>query len=199
MRILACSDLHCDQDVTRRILALAGDVDALVVAGDLAIEGHGALPILTLLRAQPRPVVIVPGNHDNLTQMRAFCQDWASGHLLHGEGVTLRGTTFFGLGGEIPRSGDALWNLGLTEAQATAKLADCPDGAVLITHSPPKGHCDRRENGAQDGSQAVLKTIQAKQPRLHLCGHIHASFGESSRVGECGIYNLGKSAQAFSV
>jgi len=30
----------------------------------------------------------------------------------------------------------------LTEEQAADKLAACPDGGVLVVHSPPKGYVD---------------------------------------------------------
>ena len=199
MRLLACSDLHGDLGATRRILAQAGAADVVVVAGDFGTKGQETEPVLELLRACPRPVVLVPGNHDNLMGLRQYCRDWPTGHLLHGSGITLQGVPFYGLGGEVPRSTDELWNLALSERQAAELLTPCPPNAVLVTHSPPKGHCDRQPDGRSGGSEAILKCLRAKHPRLHLCGHIDASFGATSTIGDCEIRNLGPVANWFTL
>jgi Icc-related predicted phosphoesterase len=62
---------------------------------------------------------------------------------------------------------------------------------VLVVHSPPKGHVDASSAGDHLGSTAILEAIEAKQPRLAVCGHIHESWGQSSRIGETEVYNLG--------
>lgn len=199
MRILAISDLHCDMIATTAITGAAGHADVVVIAGDLATKGQGAAPLLDLLKTIPRPVILVPGNHDRLAEMRSFCAGWRDGHVLHGDGMRLQGVPFFGLGAEIPRSNDAVWNFAMTEAQAARALAACPVGAVLITHTPPKGLCDRQKDGRHNGSSAVMDVLRTKAPRLHLCGHIHAAFGQSGQVGDCPVHNLGPSLHWFTV
>ena len=199
MRILATSDLHCDLAATRAVIDAAGAADVVVVAGDLGKQGQGALPILELLKTIPRPVILVPGNHDRLAEMRNFCAGWRDGYVLHGDMLRIQDIAFFGLGAEIPRLMDAVWNFAMTEVQATRALADCPAGAVLITHAPPKGLCDRQQDGNHAGSAAVLETLRTKAPRLHLCGHIHAAFGQSAKVGDCPVHNLGPTSNWFLV
>ena len=85
---------------------------------------------------------------------------------------------FFGLGAGVPVT-PWDWSFDLTEEEAEAKLAACPEGAVLLSHSPPKGHVDKGL-----GSEAVLRAAEHKQPRLVLCGHIHELWGEHSQVGD---------------
>jgi len=199
MRILATSDLHCDLAATRAIVGAAGQADVVVVAGDLATKGQGAMTLLDLLKTIPRPVIIVPGNHDRLAELRSFCAGWRNGHVLHGDGLRLQSIPFFGLGAEVSRSNDEVWNFAMSEGQAARALADCPAGAVLITHTPPKGLCDRQQDGRHDGSTAVLEVIKTKAPRLHLCGHIHAAFGQAEKVGDCTVHNLGPSLNWFTV
>ena len=199
MRILATSDLHCDLAATRAVVAAASQADVVVVAGDLATKGQGAAPVLDLLKTIPRPVILVAGNHDRLAELRAFCAGWREGHVLHGDSIRLQGIAFFGLGGETPRSNEDVWNFAISEVQAARALADCPVGAVLITHTPPKGLCDRQSDGRHDGSKAVMTALQTKAPRLHLCGHIHASFGQSEKIGDCPVHNLGPSINWFTV
>ena len=199
MQILAGSDLHGDIAATRILVGAASAADVVIVAGDLGTKGEGALPILELLKTIPRPVILVPGNHDRLAEMRNFCAGWRDGHVLHGEGVRIQGVPFFGLGAEIPRTSTDVWNFAMTEIQASRGLSDCPVGAVLITHAPPKGVCDRQRDGRHDGSAAILDVLRTKGPRLNLCGHIHAAFGQSEKIGDCPVHNLGPTLNWFMV
>lgn len=199
MRILATSDLHCDVAATRVFVGAASGADVVVVAGDLATRGEGAVPLLELLKTISRPVIFVPGNHDRLAEMRSYCAGWRDGHVLHGDGLRVQGIPFFGLGAEIPRTNDEVWNFAMTETRAEAALAACPPSAVLLTHTPPKGLCDRQNNGRHDGSTAVMDALRTKEPRLHLCGHIHASFGQSDKMGNCPVHNLGPSVRWFTI
>jgi uncharacterized protein len=59
---------------------------------------------------------------------------------------------------------------------------------VPVVHSPPHGHVD---GDRHLGSEAILRAIEDKQPRLVVCGHIHESAGEESRVGPSRVLNLG--------
>ena len=47
-----------------------------------------------------------------------------------------RAIDFYGLGAGIPIT-PWDWSYDLDDEAATEKLADCPDGAVLVLHSPP--------------------------------------------------------------
>ena len=70
-------------------------------------------------------------------------------------------------------------------------LEGAPAGCVLIVHSPPKGHVDASSGGEHLGSEAILRAIEAKRPRLAVCGHIHESWGQESRIGPTRVVNLG--------
>jgi len=70
---------------------------------------------------------------------------------------------------------------------------------VLVVHSPPHGHCDRSSAGDHLGSRAILAAIDAKEPPLAVCGHIHEAWGERSRAGSTEIANLGPSGAEFEV
>ena len=71
-------------------------------------------------------------------------------------------------------------------------LSGCPEDAVLVVHSPPRGHVDTA-GGQHLGSEAILATIEAKRPRVAVCGHIHDCWGEESTVGDTRVLNLGPS------
>ena len=78
-------------------------------------------------------------------------------------------------------------------------VAGCPEGAVLVLHSPPLGHCDADSSGRSLGSSALLGAIEDKRPRLAVCGHIHESWGKRSQLGETEIANLGPRGAVFDL
>ena len=83
------------------------------------------------------------------------------------------------------------WSFDLTEEAAAEMLEACPEGCVLAVHSPPRGHVDVGGAGKHLGSEAVLRAIESKRPRLALCGHVHESWGQESEIGPTRVINLG--------
>ncbi len=191
MKLLVFSDLHCDARAARRLVELSADVDAVVGAGDFANLRRGIERTLDVLRAIDKPAVLVPGNSESDAELAAACRGWGGAHVLHGSGTTIDGIDFWGLGGGVPVTPFGDWSFDFTEAQAAALLAGCPRGAVLVSHSPPKGAVDVSSNGASLGSVAVRRAIEDKQPALVVCGHIHHSAGQTSRIGGTPVVNAG--------
>src|SRR6185295_2212128 len=114
--------------------------------------------------------------------LRAAADGWDSATVLHGGGTEIDGTPFYGLGAGVPTT-PWDWSFDLTEDEAAERLAGCPEGAVLIVHSPPHGHCDRSSAGEHLGSAAIRSAVEAKDPPLVVCGHIHEAWGERSQIG----------------
>ena len=191
MRLLAFSDLHRDRAAARLILDASHGVDVVVGAGDFATMGKGASDTLDILQACAVPVVLVHGNHDDPDEISAICAASKTLHYLHGTSMRIAGHQFFGLGGEIPSRSAQSWNASDTEAAATTRLKNCPQGAVLITHSPPFGAADLQKTGAHEGSVAIRDAALRHSAVLLLCGHIHHSWGTTARVGATAVYNLG--------
>jgi uncharacterized protein len=140
----------------------------------------------------------VPGNNETEDALRSACEGWDAATVLHGQGTEIEGTQFFGLGAGIPIT-PWDWSFDLDEDEAAQKLADCPADAVLVVHSPPKGHCDESSAGDHLGSQAILEAIEAKQPQVAVCGHIHESWGAESEIGPTRVMNLGPSGTAIEL
>jgi Icc-related predicted phosphoesterase len=191
MKLLLFSDLHCDAAATQRIVERAAGVDALVGAGDFASVRRGIDRCIQVLRAVTKPTVLVPGNNESLDELRAACHGWSAAHVLHGDGVTIGGVQFFGIGGGVPVTPFGPWSFDVSEEQATALLKDCPAGSVLVSHSPPKGAVDVSSSGRSLGSTAVLDAIKRVRPILVVCGHIHESGGRVASVDATPIVNAG--------
>lgn len=190
MRLLAFSDLHRDLEQGRRLVELADDADVVIGAGDFASVHEGLEETIAVLRAIATPTLLVPGNNETEAALREAAAGWNAASVLHGEAAELEGTTFFGLGAGIPVT-PFDWSFDLTDAEAETMLRECPDGAVLVVHSPPRGHVDGHDKHL--GSEAILWTIEERRPPLAVCGHIHECWGEEAAVGSTRVLNLGPS------
>jgi Icc-related predicted phosphoesterase len=198
MKLLAFSDLHCDLDGAARLVERAAGADVVIGAGDFASVHEGLEETIDALSAIEKPTFLVPGNNETEDALRKACESWPAATVLHGESATIDGTSFFGLGAGIPVT-PWDWSFDLTDEAAAERLAGCPEGAVLILHSPPHGHCDVSGSGEHLGSAAILAAIEEKRPALAVCGHIHESWGAESTVGETRIVNLGPEGREFDL
>jgi Icc-related predicted phosphoesterase len=190
VKILAFSDLHCDLEQGARLVEMAAEADVVIGAGDFASVHEGLPETICTLAAITTQTILVPGNNETADALRAAVDGWDAATVLHGEGAGIGGTDFYGLGGGIPVT-PWDWSFDLDDGAATEMLAACPDGAVLVLHSPPKDHCDSAGGGGSFGSPALLRAIEEKRPRLAVCGHIHESWGCESQIGETPVRNLG--------
>jgi Icc-related predicted phosphoesterase len=198
VRILAFSDLHRDLNQAAKLVDRSSEADVVIAAGDFASVHEGLEDAIDALKPISAPTVLVPGNNETEDALRAACEGWEAATVLHGEGVQIDGTQFFGLGAGVPIT-PWDWSFDLDEDQAAEKLASCPEDAVLVVHSPPKGHCDQSSAGDHLGSQAILEAIEAKQPEVAVCGHIHESWGAESEIGSTPVFNLGPSGRLIEV
>ncbi|HVD86422.1 MAG TPA: metallophosphoesterase family protein [Solirubrobacterales bacterium] len=190
MKILAFSDLHRDLEQGAKLVEMSAEADVVIGAGDFASIHEGLEETIGALAAIEKPTVLVPGNNETADALRGAAADWSAATVLHGEGTTLDGVEFFGLGAGIPVT-PWDWSFDLDDAAASELLAPCPEGAVMVLHSPPRDHCDSGGDGSHFGSTALLRAIEEKRPRLAVCGHIHESWGCESAVGPTPVRNLG--------
>jgi Icc-related predicted phosphoesterase len=197
MKLLAFSDLHRDRDRAERLVEQAREADVVVGAGDYANMRLGLDGAIDVLSAIAAPAVLVPGNAESDTELWRACASWAGAHVLHGQAVEISGVDFFGLGGGVPPT-PFPWSFDLSEDEAAAKLESCPEGAVLVVHSPPKGYVDAA-HGRHLGSRAVLDAIERKRPALVLCGHIHQCWGEEAEIGTTPVVNVGPDGRFFEL
>ena len=169
---------------------MSADADVVIGAGDFASIHEGLEETIGALAPISTPTLLVPGNNETEDALRKAAGGWSAATVLHGGGADVEGVEFYGLGAGIPVT-PWDWSFDLDDETASERLAPCPEGAVLVLHSPPQGHCDTNGSGDHFGSEALLRTIEEKRPRLAVCGHIHESWGCASMVGETPLHNLG--------
>ncbi len=190
MKLLAFSDLHRDLGQAATLVEMSAEADVVIGAGDFASVHEGLAETIDALAAIETPTVLVPGNNETEEALREAASGWSSATVLHGGATTIDGIEFYGLGAGIPVT-PWDWSFDLDDEAAAEMLAPCPQGAVLVLHSPPQGHCDEAGGGNHFGSPALLAAIEAKRPRLAVCGHIHESWGCQSKIGATPVRNLG--------
>ena len=75
-----------------------------------------------------------------------------------------------------PRHG--LWAFGYPPQEASQLWDQIPlDSDVVITHTPPKYHCDESGTRAAIGCSALRETLWRVRPSLAICGHVHEGRG----------------------
>jgi Icc-related predicted phosphoesterase len=191
MKLLLFSDLHCNLAAAQRLVELGRNADIAIGAGDFGQVRQRVSACMPILKELPCPTVVVPGNNESLDELRNACRGWDKVHVLHGDGVTIAGMNFFGLGGGVPITPFGSWSWDFSDHDAAELLKDFPLGGVLVSHSPPKGCLDADGNGTSRGSIAVRDSILAKQPALVVCGHIHACGGRTEEFHGATVANAG--------
>jgi Icc-related predicted phosphoesterase len=220
VRLAACGDIHCraaNRAATiESFAALAGEVDLVLLAGDLT--SHGTLEEAEILcEAAPRaaaPVFAVLGNHDwqgddaeaiaarlcdagivLLERQARVCQ-------LDGVEVGIAGCKGF-VGGfaphHLPDFGEPSLRAVYAETGAEVEaldaglkeIATCPLRIVLLHYSPVQETLEGepREIFAFLGSDRLAAPILEHGPDLVLHGHAHAGAG-SGRIGETPVHNV---------
>src|SRR5262249_40801487 len=145
------------------LVARSADVDVVIGAGDFASVHRGLEKTINALAGIERPTVLVPGNNETEAELRDACKGWKAATVLHGSGLEVDGVQFFGLGAGVPVT-PWDWSFDLDEHEATRMLDGCPEGAVLVVHSPPYGHVDTSGDGRHLGSEAILRAIEERAP-----------------------------------
>ena len=199
MKLLLFSDLHCNIRAAQRLVEYAQKVDVFVGAGDFGNVRQGINLTIDVLRSINLPTVLVPGNSESVEELRQACHTWPQAHVLHGDGISINGIPFFGLGGGVPITPFGSWSYDFTEEQARKLLVGCPPQCILVSHSPPKGMVDSSSDGQSLGSLAIREIIDQKHPLLVVCGHIHGSAGRRASVGKTTVINAGPKGIEFEL
>lgn len=191
---IVIGDIHDDLSALAGIADLK-DAKGIIISGDLTNEGgeKEAAEILAQLEASGLPVIGQIGNMDLLE---------VNG-MLEKRKINLHRTSraidpevaVFGIGGstptpmrtptEFPEDDYAAWL-----EDAWKKFENYPH-KVLISHNPPLNtDCDVIGDGIHVGSRAVRDFIEANQPEICICGHIHEAKG-MDKIGKTVIINPG--------
>lgn len=194
MRIAYVVDVHDRFEAVPRVLEAIGEVNVLLVGGDLTNLGtpdDAGRAIELWCPLVPR-LFAVAGNMDSPAIDGRLVE---LGVSLNGTGTILDGVGFAGVSAapvsplhtpyEIPDE-----ELAARGGRALAQIADARV-RIFCPHAPPHGTaCDRLRSGEHVGSPGLRELVEREQPDVVLCGHIHESRG-LDEVGGSRIANPG--------
>jgi uncharacterized protein len=194
MRIVYCVDVHDGFDAVPRALEALGEVDVLLVGGDITTLGSpdDAQQAIELWRPLASNVFAVSGNMDSPAIDERLVE---LGVSLDGRGIVLDEVGFAGVSAaplsplrtpyEIPDE-----ELARRGERALAAIRDARV-RIFCPHAPPHGtSCDLLRSGEHVGSPALRELVERERPDVVLCGHIHESRG-LDEIGPTRVANPG--------
>lgn len=86
--------------------------------------------------------------------------------------------THFKIFGSPYSPAKGMWAFGYESHRAKEIWDEIPvDTDIVVTHTPPKYHCDERSDRRAAGCEALRCRLWTVRPRLAICGHVHESRG----------------------
>lgn len=146
---------------------------------------------LTWLNSLPHAhKVVIAGNHDvgldpalKQQQEKKLELDWRSVTCLNESSTTIavrdRVLRIYG-SPMTPRYGNWAFQYALTSSTTDPWKDAVPESTdILITHGPARGHLDASSANPLylQGCPLLQREVWRLQPRLHVCGHVHAARG----------------------
>ncbi len=193
MKFLALSDLHGDYSKVGALQQCAGEIDAVLITGDITNFGPAG-KALEFINMFDVPVLAVPGNCDPVDILEVL--DGSKAINLHKSCQTIGDVNFMGLGGSNATPFDTPFELTDEDIeQSLERLLDECSGIrnVLLSHAPPYGYSDKLPVG-NVGSQAIAKFVN--RFALVICGHIHEARGTTT-AGNTIVVNVGEASKGY--
>ena len=184
MKFVAISDTHCRHRSLRLpkgdVLLHAGDITYRSTPAEVVdfLDWFGRLPF--------QHKIFIAGNHDfyfereKAATIQRLLPEGV--HYLKDEALVVGGVKIWG---SPYTPWYYRWAFNKRRGEPLAKhWNNIPaDTDVLLTHGPAYGILDLVVNEQNAGDKDLLKKIMEIKPRVHVCGHIHESYGSVKRHG----------------
>lgn len=185
IRIVAVSDTHTFHNVLK-----IPECDIFIHSGDFTNIGEfkNIINFNTWVKTVPaKHKILIAGNHDRSLQLDpGVARNFITNCIyLEDESVTIEGLKIYG-SPFTPSFNRHYWAFNADRGDEIKKHWDMipEDTNILVTHGPPANILDGIPhvfNGEEQmehvGCQDLLDRIIKVTPRLHICGHIHESYG----------------------
>jgi uncharacterized protein len=186
MRIAYVVDVHGRFEAVPQALEDVGDVDLLILGGDLTTAGtpDDVERAIESWRPLAPRLLAVAGNMDSPAIDARLAE---LGVALDGRGFSFGDVGVFGVSAapisplrtpyELPDD-----ELERRIERGFAAVAECRL-KIFCPHAPPFGTaCDRLPSGEHVGSRTIRAFVEREQLEVVLCGHIHDARGEDEIV-----------------
>ncbi len=198
MDILAFVDLHGNDKALREIKNKAKKADMLVCAGDISIFENNLDLLLRELSALDKKVLIIPGNHEDSTDINQLIKVHNNIMNIHKKSFVTENYLFLGYGGAGFSMVDSEFDkLSKKFEKEVRKFID--KKVILVTHAPPyKTKIDRVMNDSC-GNKSIKNFILKVKPDLVISGHLHETAGKEDDIGKTKIINPGPFGKIISL
>jgi Icc-related predicted phosphoesterase len=220
IRVAAAGDVHCDEDnrdeIERAFGGIEGEVDAILLAGDLTTYGkleQGEL-LAAICASVETPIYAVLGNHDwhcdQAAELTSALEAAGVRMIDRGHAVQELDDARLGIAGvkgfvggfpdsALPDFGEPLLRQVYAETSAEvdalaaglAAIAGCDHRIALLHYAPTATTLEGEPRGffALLGSDRLAAPIVEHHPQLALHGHAHVGAFQGA-VGDVPVYNV---------
>lgn len=194
MRIVAISDTHLQHD---KITIPDGDI--LIHAGDFSVDAtmKDVIDFASWIKAQPHQYKLaIPGNHDRICEDNMkLCKEILDPIPFEDAGtVKLAGLYFLCYSWTPAPQANSRWKFHHFSNDKFEKFWEyAPPLDYLVTHGPPQGILDKVAHTYPGecpfvGEYYMRKYVLDYQPKIHIFGHIHESYGTTT-IGNTRFFN----------
>ena len=194
MRLGYIVDVHGAYERAADALDGIGDVDLLIVGGDITTGGtpDEAEQAIAGWRSRTPSLYALAGNMDS-PEIDQRLSDL--GVALDARAVCVEDVALFGVSAAPISPLQTPYELADDELERRIErgFADASGSRVVVfcPHAPPaRTACDRLSSGEHVGSEVIRAFVERQQPDLVLCGHIHEARA-TDRIGRSRIVNPG--------
>lgn len=192
MKLLAFVDVHGNRKAIKRLIESVkiDNPDYLVCAGDLTNFSYDLEEIIKLLNTIKKPILIIPGNHEDGNELKSLCKKYHNLIYLHKNIYRINGYTFIGCGGGGFSFEDHEFEEFVKKFKSDIKK---DDKIILITHAPIYGtKVDIIPGLGHRGCKSYRKFVDIFKPIIAVCGHFHETEGKFDELDKSLIVNPGQ-------
>lgn len=200
MKIYAFTDLHGNKKALAQLKKnVKKEKPTLILCmGDLTVFESSMTTLLKEVDKIGLPVIMLHGNHESASSLRAACKKTKHITFLHKAIKKINGYTFAAYGGggfdeKDPKLETQIKKWKEIEWKKT----------IFLSHAPPyKTTLDDVGEFGEEwhvGSKTLRKMIKRKKPLLLFAGHIHECFETTDRIGRTLIENPGPVGKVYDL
>jgi Icc-related predicted phosphoesterase len=199
-KILAISDLHGDENLTKKLAKKAKDenVDLVIIAGDLTLFEQSTKNLIGPFIKENKEVLLIPGNHESMSTIRNLTEIYPRTKNIHGYSVKKNDIGIFGAGydstvGPFAIEDEEIFRI-LKKGNENIKNLK---KKIMVTHTPPEGSIS--EFSGIEGSRAVTKAIKEFKPDVLISAHIHEAGGLQEKIGKTIVLHVARKPTIFEI
>ena len=196
MKILAFVDLHGSQSALDKIEKKAKKADIIICAGDISIFENNLEDLLNHLNKLKKPVLIIPGNHEDENDLKDICNLFDNIECIHKTTFTKDSYIFIGYGGGGFSMADKDFEKFSKKLKKNLKKYE---KIILVTHAPP--YKTKLDNISKEpcGNKSIKNFILKAKPDLAISGHLHENAGKEDKIGKTFLINPGPKGKILTI